>query len=73
MRLRSRAKKQQLVQGEGASSFADANTNPPAALGLPEELMQLLVKCLSQEDVANASMVCQLWARVLRAGGCKAE
>jgi hypothetical protein len=69
MRLRSRGKQQQLVQGKDASSFADANTKePPAALGLPEELMQSLVKCLSQEDVANASMACQLWARVLRQG-----
>lgn len=65
MELRSRAKRQQQEKSR-QSVAAEANAELDV---LPGEIMSMLAaRFLGQEDVAAASMTCQAWARVLRAG-----
>jgi hypothetical protein len=64
MEPRSRAKRQQ--QEKTKQSAAQPNAGLDI---LPGEIMSMLAaRFLCQEDVAAASMTCQSWARVLRAG-----
>jgi hypothetical protein len=65
MELRSKARRQQQEKFKKQSA-TEANAELDI---LPGEIMSMLAaRYLSQEDVAAASMTCQCWARVLRAG-----